>query len=136
MPYVGALITFTLILPFTLFIARAANTVCSMSAIISNGLFAFITYSKTDCICLIDSTGDSISNTNGFSNSATLLLGLVIKCEFTKPLSYWTPSIISISVSAFADDSIITIPVSPTSLNASAIIFPSTGSLLVEIVAM
>ena len=69
-PYIGALITFIFILPLALFIANADSTCCSKSPMINKGLLFFITNSNTDCICLIESTGDSINNTNGLSSSA------------------------------------------------------------------
>ena len=82
------------------------------------------------------STGDSISNTAGFSSSAVFFALLVIKCGFVNPFSYCTPSTNSISVSGKDECSIITTPVSPTDLNASPIIFPRVGSLFVDIVAI
>ena len=49
-PYTGASITFTFILPLTLFIAKADNTCWLTSAIISKDLLFLITCSKTFCI--------------------------------------------------------------------------------------
>ena len=52
------------------------------------------------------------------------------------PLSYSTPSTISTLVSPCCEGSIITTPVLPTWINASAIISPSSESLFVDIVAI
>ena len=79
-PKVGAFIMFTLILPLVLFIASVETTAGSTSAIINRGLSFLITYSKTDCICLTFSTGDSIRSTAAFFNSAVLLTWSVMKC--------------------------------------------------------
>ena len=94
-----------------------------------------MTYSKTLCIFLTDSTGDSTISTKAFSSSAALFVLLVTKCEFTSPLSYSTPSTNSTEVSLSSVGSITTTPVKSTNLKASPIILPNSGSLLVDIVA-
>ena len=85
-PYTGASITFTFILPLTLFIAKADNTCWLTSAIISKDLLFLITCSKTPCIFLMFSISDSTNKTKGLSNSAVLDSLFVTKCIFFKPL--------------------------------------------------
>ena len=55
-----------LILPFTLFIRRAAFTCCSTGATINKGRLVFITCSNTVCIFLMFGISEDTINTNGF----------------------------------------------------------------------
>ena len=134
-PYTGASIMLTFILPFVLFIASAETTCWSTSAMISKLLPFLIIYSKTDCIFLILGICDSTIKTNGLSSSAVPFSLLVIKWLFFSAWSYWTPSINSTTVSGCSFVSIITTPVSSTNLNASPITLPNSLSLLADIVA-
>ena len=87
-PYTGASMILTFMLPFVLFIASAETTCWSTSAMISKLLPFLITYSKTDCIFLTLGICDSTIKTNGFSSSAVPFSLLVIKWLFFKAWSY------------------------------------------------
>ena len=134
-PYTGASTMLTFIFPFFLFIANAETTCGSTSAIIKRLLLLFITYSSIDCIFLTLVIWDSTIRIKGLSSSDVPFSKLVIKWLFLRGWSYCTPSINSTTVSGCSFVSIITIPVSSTSLNASPITLPKSLSLLADIVA-
>ena len=134
-PYTGASIILTFILPFFLFIAKAETTWGSTSAIIKRLLLLFITYSSIDCIFLTLGICDSTIKIKGLSSSAVPFSKLVIKWLFFNGWSYCTPSINSTIVSGCSFVSIMTTPVSSTNLNASPITLPNSLSLLEDIVA-
>ena len=113
-PKPGKSIIFTLILPFTLFISKAALTCCSTGATINNDLLFFITCSNTFCILRMLGISDVTINTNGLSSSQTCLSLSVTKCGDVSPESTCTPSTTSTYVSSVGDSSINTTPSLPT----------------------
>ena len=76
----GGSITFTLILPLTLFITKADNTCCDTLPIINIALWFFIAYSNTACIFLIVDISESTNNIKGDSISILFFSLSVIKC--------------------------------------------------------
>jgi len=113
-PKPGRSIMFTLMLPFTLFIHKAAFTCWSTGATISNGRLVFITCSNTVCIFLMFGISEDTINTNGLSSSAICLSLSVTKCGDVSPESICTPSTTSTYVSSVGDSSINTTPSLPT----------------------
>jgi len=113
-PKPGKLTMLTLILPFTLFIRRAAFTCCSTGATINKERLFFITCSNIFCILLILGISDETINTNGLSSSHTCLSLSVTKCGDVSPESICTPSTTSTYVSSVGDSSINTTPSLPT----------------------
>ena len=86
-PKPGKSIILTFILPFTLFISKAALTCWSTGATIKIDRFCFITCSNTVCIFLTLGISEDTINTNGLSSSHICLSLSVTKCGDVSPES-------------------------------------------------